>query len=163
MSKQEKYEGFTLGLALVDALPVLLFGGSGLLLGRLSGQPLVLLGAVLMFLGGLSKVLWKLVLALAKKDLPWLAKPFRYLMIGGFLLMLTAALLRLKEIPWRALGQRAVSLPSLPLFILGVLGLTAMGVLAAKLDQSRAKSNWIEQLTNTFAQLCIFLGLFFMR
>ena len=55
--EQKKYEGFTLGLALVDAVPVLLFGGSSILLGIIFKSALFVIGACLIFLGGFLKVM----------------------------------------------------------------------------------------------------------
>ena len=37
--------------------------------------------------------------------------------------------------------------------------LIAMGIFASKLDSSDLRSNWIEQLTNTFAQAAFFFGI----
>ncbi|MDO4809343.1 MAG: hypothetical protein Q4A04_05205 [Eubacteriales bacterium] len=49
MTKNTIPENFTLSLALVDALPVLFFGGSMILIGLLFGSPLFLIGAALCF------------------------------------------------------------------------------------------------------------------
>ena len=58
MTKDTIPENFTLSLALVDALPVLFFGGSMILIGLLFGNPLFLIGATLCFWAGAAKVLW---------------------------------------------------------------------------------------------------------
>ena len=47
MTKDTIPENFTLSLALVDALPVLFFGGSMILIGLLFGSPLFMIGAAL--------------------------------------------------------------------------------------------------------------------
>jgi len=60
-------EGFTLGLALVDAIPVLSFGISMLIIASRFDNPLFLIGAALSVLAGCCKVAWKLVLGLTKK------------------------------------------------------------------------------------------------
>lgn len=95
--KDTKYEGFTLGLALVDALPVLLFGGSCILVGIAFRSPLFIAGACICFLGGLLKVMWKIMLAVTGKDIQWLNKPFRYLLIGGFVLIILSVILGWKK------------------------------------------------------------------
>ena len=61
MTKDTIPENFTLSLALVDALPVLFFGGSMILIGLLFGSPLFLIGAALCFWAGAAKVLWKII------------------------------------------------------------------------------------------------------
>ena len=62
-------EGFTIGLALVDAIPVLSFGISMLIIAGRFNSPLFTLGAVLSVLGGCCKVAWKLVLGITKKTI----------------------------------------------------------------------------------------------
>ena len=69
-------EGFTVGLALVDAIPVLSFGISMVIIASRFDSPLFMLGAALSVLAGCCKVAWKLVLGIAKKDVTWLNKPF---------------------------------------------------------------------------------------
>ena len=49
MTKDTIPGNFTLSFALVDALPVLFFGGSIFLIGILFGSPLFLIGAALCF------------------------------------------------------------------------------------------------------------------
>ena len=162
MEKKNKYEGFTLSLALVDALPVLLFGGSSILIGLIFRSPLFIVGACLVFLGGFLKVMWKIVLATAKKDIPFLNKQMKYTMLTGFLLILVSLIVNIQRISLPAMGAALTSLPSCIFFLLFVCGMVTMGVLAKKLDSSVAKNNWIEQCVNACAQLCLFLGLLFL-
>ena len=162
MEKKNKYEGFTLSLALVDALPVLLFGGSSILIGLIFKSPLFIVGACLVFLGGFLKVLWKIVLATKKKDIPFLNKQMKYTMLTGFALIVVSLIANAKRISFSAMGAALTSLPSCIFFLLFVAGMVTMGVLAKKLDSSVAKNNWIEQCVNATAQLCLFLGLLFL-
>ena len=157
------HEGFTVGLALVDAIPVLLFGVSVILIGARWGNAVFLIGAVAMFVGGASKVLWKLLIGLGKGDKPLLAKLFRPCMFGGFALVLISVIIGsfTGALSWPAVGRAIVSLPALVFFILAVAGMTAMGVLAKKMDQTSARANWTEQLINAFAQLMLLLGIVF--
>lgn len=160
--KNTNYEGFTLSLALVDALPVLLFGGSCILIGLIFKSPLFMVGACLSFLAGLCKVLWKVILAVAKKDIPLLNKQMRVVMPLGFLLILVSLIVDRARISFPAMGAAIVGFPQVIFFALWVVGMVGMGVLAKKLDSTVAKNNWIEQCVNATAQLCLFLGLLFL-
>ena len=154
-----KYEGFTLSLALVDALPVLFFGGSSILIGLLFGSPLFLVGASLIFLGGLLKVLWKIILAVKNKDIPILNKQMKYTMLTGFGVVVASVAANFRRIDLRKIGKTVLSLPLLPFLLVFFLGMTAMGVLGKKMDSTKARSNWIEQGVNGFSQLALFTGL----
>ena len=160
--KVNSHEGFTLSLALVDALPVLFFGISCILIGLLYKSPLFIIGACFAFLGGLGKVLWKIFLATSKKDILFLNKQFRYTMSLGFLLILLSLIVGFKTINFGNLWHCVISWPSVIFFLLGLSGMVTMGVLAKKLDSTQAKNNWIEQCVNAFAQLCIMLGILFL-
>ena len=157
MEEQNKYEGFSLSLALVDALPVLFFGGSSILIGLLFGSPLFLVGAALVFLGGLGKVLWKLILALKAKDVAILNKQMKYTMLTGFAVIVASVAANLRRIDLRALGQKLLRL--LPFLIVYALGMLTMGILGKKLDSTKVRSNWIEQCVNAVSQLTLFAGL----
>ena len=159
MEENTKYEGFTLTLALVDALPVLLFGGSSIVLGILFKSPLFITGACLVFLGGFLKVMWKVILALKKKDVRFFNKQMKYTMLAGFLLIVISVLCNLGRISLSAIGAALIRMPACIFFALWVCGMVAMGVLGKKLDSKVARNNWIEQCVNGFAQLCLFLAL----
>ena len=55
-------EGFTLGLALVDAIPVLSFGISMVIIASRFHSPIFMIGASLSVIAGCCKVAWKLIL-----------------------------------------------------------------------------------------------------
>ena len=95
MSKtiKEEYKEYTHGLALFDILPVLLFLMSTVVIYSMFGSPVFLAGAIACFLGGLSKVLWKIIVVLKKKDTAALTGAFRILMFGGFGLMLLSVII----------------------------------------------------------------------
>ena len=154
-----KYEGFTLSLALVDAIPVLAFGGSCILLGMIFNSPLFIAGACCTFLGGAMKVLWKIILATAKKDIVFLNKQFRYMMIGGFVIIIISLIVNRSNVKASGIGASLFSMPSLLFVIIWVCGMVAMSVLAKKLDPKVAKNNWIEQCVNGAAQLSLFTAL----
>ena len=106
-------EGFTLGLALVDAIPVLSFGISMVIIASRFDSPLFLIGASLSVLAGCCKVAWKLVLGIWKKDLRWLNKPFVPMQATGFLLMLVSFIIGFGKISWVGVISAVTSLPSI--------------------------------------------------
>lgn len=163
MAKDTVPEDFTLSLAIVDALPVLLFGGSTILIGMRFGSILFLIGAALCFWAGAAKVIWKIIVVTKKKNVWWLFLQMRIIMPIGFLLMLLAVGLHWKTISLPALFAAIVSLPSVIFFAVGVIGMVLMGAFAAKLDSADVRSNWIEQLTNTAAQASFFVGILLLQ
>ena len=72
MTKDTMPTGFTMGLAMVDALPVIFFGAATVLAGVMLKCPLFLIGAALCFFGGAVKVLWKIIVVLKKKNIWWM-------------------------------------------------------------------------------------------
>ena len=155
-------EGFTLGLALVDAIPVLSFGISMVIIASRFPSPLFMIGAVLSVLGGCCKVAWKLVLGIAKKDLRWINKPFVPMMASGFLLLILSVLLNITKIHWANMAAAIVSLPSM-LFFAAWIGL--MGFMGwfrkHKFSNNDAKANWTAQIVNAIGQTCLLLGILF--
>ena len=159
ITKDTVPEDFTLSLALVDALPVLFFGGSMILTALLFKSRLFLTGALLCFWAGAAKVLWKIVVVKKKKNIWWLFLQMRIVMPIGFALMLLSVILNGKAINFSAVLAAVTSLPSVIFFALGLVGMVLMGVFASKLDSSDLRSNWIEQLTNAAAQAAILIGI----
>lgn len=155
-------EGFTIGLALVDAIPVLSFGISMVIVASRFDSPLFMIGAALSVLAGCCKVAWKLVLGIAKKDLRWLNKPFVPMQATGFLLMLVSFVLGFGKINWPGVGAALISFPSL-LFFIAWIGL--MGFMGwyrkRKFSNEDAHSNWTAQIVNAVGQTCLLLGILF--
>lgn len=162
MTKDTVPENFTLSLAIVDALPVLFFGGSMILIGFLFGSQLFLIGAALCFWAGAAKVLWKIIVVTKKKNIWWMFLQMRIVMPFGFVLMILAVILNQNTINLHAVFTAVLSLPSVIFFAVGVIGMVLMGVFAAKLDSTDVRSNWIEQLTNAIAQASVFTGILFL-
>ena len=152
-------EGFTLGLAIVDAIPVLEFSLSMIGIARRFRSALFRAGALCSTLAGCGKVLWKVLLACRNQNVVWLNRQFRYLMGGGFALMLASLVKDRSAISFSALWKRVSSFPARVFFLFGLAGMTAMGVMGRKLDKMNARHNWIEQVTNLFAQGMILLGI----
>lgn len=155
-------EGFTLGLALVDAIPVLSFGISMVIIASRFHSPLFMLGAALSVLAGCCKVAWKLVLGLTKKNLTWLNKPFVPMQAAGFLLMLISFIIGFGTIDWSGVLSAATGLPSI-LFFLCWIGLMGFMVWFRKniFKNDDAKSNWTAQIVNAAGQTCLLLGILF--
>ena len=155
-------EGFTLGLALVDAIPVLSFGISMVIIAGRFDSPLFMIGAILAVLGGCSKVAWKLVLGIWKKDLRLLNKPFVPMMASGFCLILVSLVVNLGKINWAGVGASVLGMPSI-LFFFAWIGL--MGFMGwfrkHKFQNDDAKTNWTAQIINAVGQTCLLLGILF--
>ncbi len=157
-------EGFTLWLALVDAVPVLLFGGSMILVASKFGHPLFIVGAVISTLAGCFKVAWKLILGVWKKDLRWLNKPFVPMQATGFALMLVSFILGFGTIDWSAVLSGVVSFPSIGFFLGWIALMGFMGWYRKnKFRNDDAKANWTAQFVNCAAQACLLLGILFAR
>lgn len=155
-------EGFTLGLALVDAIPVLSFGISMVIIASRFDSLLFMLGASLSVLAGCCKVAWKLVLGIAKKDLRWLNRPFVPMQATGFLLMLISFVLSFRKIRWAAVAGALVSFPSLLFFLLWIGLMGFMGWYRKnRFRHEDARSNWTAQIVNAAGQTCLLLGILF--
>ena len=152
----DEYKEYTMGLALLDIMPVLLFLASGLIMYSMYGSPLLLAGVLARFTGGLCKAIWKMIVVVSKNDLPGLTRIFHILMPAGFALMMLS-------VP--AGGKAAISglwrsvtmMPASILFIAGFALMCLMGYLGSHMDSS-ARSNWIEELVNSLAQLAVLAG-----
>lgn len=159
-AREDMPEGFTLTMALVDAVPVVLFCLSCIALGRRIGSASFVAGAALAFAGGTLKVGWKLAMALLHKNVPFLSRQMRYTMPLGFLLMIAGvvdAVVQGRLDPacaWAA----ATSMPSALLFLAWVACMGAMGYFAGHLDGLDARANWLEQGTNALGQACLLAG-----
>ena len=157
-------EGFTVGLALVDAIPVLSFGIAMVIIASRFQSPIFMIGAALSVLAGCMKVAWKLVLGIAKKDLRWLNKPFVPVQATGFLLMIASVIIGFGKINWRGVGMAIVSVPSILFFAAWIGLLCFMGWYRKnKFSNDDARSNWIAQIVNAIGQTCLLLGILFAR
>ena len=156
-------EGFTVGLALVDAIPVLSFGISMVIIAGRFDSPLFLIGAILSVLGGCCKVAWKLVLGIWKKDLRWLNKPFLPMQITGFGFILGSLLTSLGRINWAGVLAAVTGIPSILFFLAWIALMSIMGWFRKnKFQNDDAKSNWTAQIINAIGQTCLLLGILFV-
>ena len=161
MTKDTIPEGFTVPMALVDALPVLFFAGTGILLGMIVKSLFVEVCAAVMFLSGALKVIWKLIAAVQKKNIWPLFVQMRIAMPLGLLGVIAGLLFAAftGAGPFSGVVRAVFHLPQGLFFLAGFVGMGLMIWCAKKLDSSDPKSNWIEQGINSAAQGCIFLGL----
>lgn len=157
-------EGFTLGLALVDAIPVLFFGASMIMVAARFNSPLFIIGAVLSTLAGCFKVLWKLILGIWKKNIQWLNKPFVPMQATGFLLMLISFIIGFGKINWGNLLSAVTGLPSIVFFVLWIAMMGFMGWYRKnKFKKDDSRSNWTAQFINCIGQGALFLGILLAR
>ena len=155
-------EGFTLGLALVDAIPVLSFGISMVIIAGRFDSPLFMTGAALSVLAGCCKVAWKLVLGIAQKDIKWLNRPFVPMQASGFLLMLVSFALGFRKISWGGVLSAVTGVPSILFFIAWIGCMGAMSWYRKhKFQRNDARSNWTAQIINAAGQTCLLLGILF--
>ena len=153
-------EGFTLALALVDAIPVLSFGISMVILASRFDSPLFLIGAALSVLAGFCKVAWKLILGLWKKDLNWLNKPFLPMQITGFGFILGSLAVNLGRIHWAGVLGALVSFPSILFFAAWLALMFLMGWYRKhRFRRDDAHANWTAQIINAIGQTCLLLGI----
>ncbi len=154
----------TVGMTLLDAVPVIFFAASmtfvamffsakSLAAGWIFGT-----GAFLSFLAGFGKVIWKLLLAVAKKDIQVFKKHFRVLMSSGFVFMLIPSVYYIKKFGSAAgAGKIFSSIPGIICLLIGLGSFIAMCVYGAKADMDTAKANWTEEILNSVAQIFIFI------
>jgi len=155
-------EGFTIGLALVDAIPVLSFGISMAIIASRFGSPLFMLGAALSVVAGCCKVAWKLILGITKKDVAWLNKPFVPMQAAGFLMMLVSFVLGFKSIDWNGVLAAVTGMPSILFFVLWIaLMFTMSWYRKHKFSRNDAHSNWTAQIINAVGQTALLLGILF--
>ena len=159
MTKDTVPKDFTLGLALFDAVPVILFGMGTWLLWKMTGSVIVLAGAVICFFSGMLKVLWKIIVVIEQKNVWPFFIQMRIEMPAGFVLLILGLILAF------AAGNLSFFLSGLLrpmplLFILvSVIGMAGMILCGSKLVSADVRANWIEQGCNTVAQGAFFISM----
>ena len=157
-------EGFTLSLALVDAVPVLFFGASMILIAsRFNSLPFVI-GAALSTAAGCFKVAWKLILGLSGKDVKWLNKCFIPMQASGWLMMLISFIIGYTKISWSGVIESVSSIPSIIFFLVWIaMTFSMVWYRKNRFKSDDARSNWTAQIINCFCQASLFLGILFAR
>ena len=162
MSDKDKIpEGFTLQMAIMDALPVIFFTIGVSLIALKFKSLLFFIGSFLIITAGLLKVLWKVIIAVNKKNIRILNIQLRYLMPTGFLLVIISLFIYLDKSKYNMILPAILKMPQLLLFIITFIGMVLMSIFANVYDKNDPKANWIEQTTNLMAQLAFMLGIIF--
>ena len=155
-------EGFTVGLALVDAIPVLSFGISMVIIASRFDSPHFIVGAVLSVLAGCCKVGWKLILGIWKKNIKWLNKIFVPMMAVGFSLIIGGIVSGWKQISWAGVLASVCAFPSIAFFAAWIGLMCFMGWYRKnRFQNDDAHSNWTAQIVNAAGQTCLLLGILF--
>lgn len=177
----------TVPMALMDFVPVLLFGAAWLILYKdlknkldLCSGVLLSLGAALVFLAGLLKAVWKLQSALGAAPVELFNKGFFPTQSVGFLLMAVGMLalmygqrksarsLTMVWVMLTVLGNLGASAglvwiaskvkkTAVPLFIVAFVCSMMMGYLSSR-DFAQASMHWIAQSVNTLGQALLLVG-----
>ena len=163
MNKNYVPKDFTLSLALFDAIPVIAFGISLIIFSRLFNSALVLIGALLVFIAGLCKVIWKIIVVLKQKNIWGLIIQMRIMMPIGFVLMIVGIIASKDNVNFGRLCSLASSYPINLFLIIFVIGMILMMVFAFLLDGRKLKINWIEQITNAIAQISLLIAALLLK
>lgn len=155
VKKQESPRDFTLALALMDTVPVLLFGGGMLLAAHRLHSVLFAAGAAVITLAGCGKVLWKLLLALCQRNVAWLNRWFIPCQIAGAVLAAAGLVLGFGSIHIAALCR----FPRVVFWLVWLAGLGVMGWYRKHKFDNSLKANWTAQLINTVTQGALFIAM----
>ena len=68
---------------------------------------------------------------------------------------------KIRKINFKLIGANATSMPAILFYFITITGMILMSIFAFKLDSTKAKSNWTEQITNAVAQLALLFGVIF--
>ena len=177
----------TVPMALMDFVPVLLFGAAWVILYRdlknklnLCSGILLPLGAALVFLAGLLKAVWKLQSALGAAPVELFNKMMFPTQSVGFLLMAVGMLalmygqrksarsLTMVWVMLTVLGNLGASAglvwiaskvkkAAVPLFIVAFVCSMMLGYLSSR-DFAQASMHWIAQSVNTLGQALLLVG-----
>lgn len=145
MTKDTIPEGFSVPLAVFDLIPVIFFGLSAIRVGSLFHSTLFVIGAVICLVSGVVKVLWKLIAAVAKKNIWLMFVQMRIFMPIGFIVLITTLIVDRTNLNGSAILAGLLSFPSCIFFAIGVIGMILMTVLAFKADSSNPKVDLTEQ------------------
>lgn len=152
-------EGITLSMALMDAVPVLCFGASTMIVALRFRSPLFVLGAVLSTAAGCGKVLWKLILGAWGKNVRWLNQYFVPVQVTGFCLILLSLLLNAASIAWGSIWAAVSHFPACICFLVWLVGMGCMMWYRKNRFDHSARANWTAQTINCVTQGALLLGL----
>lgn len=140
-------------------IPVIFFGLSAIRIGSLFHSTLFVIGAVICLVSGLVKVLWKLIAAVAKKNIWLMFVQMRIFMPIGFIVLITALIVDRANLNGSAILCRIAKFP-LVHFLRNRRNRNDFD------DRSRIQSRLLKPksepdrtIHHTTAQLCFFVGL----
>ena len=149
----------TVPMALMDFVPVLLFGAAWVILYKdlknkldLCSGVLLPLGAVMVFVAGFLKAVWKMQKALGVNAVELFNKAMFPTQSIGFMLLAVGMLAGLVYIARKMKVKAAI-----PIFIVTFVVLMMMGYLSSR-DFGQASANWIAQSVNTLGQGLLLFG-----
>src|SRR5512133_1891038 len=139
-----------LSMALFDFLPNLVFLlGSWLLYRRWCRSGLFLAGLLLVFTNGMTKAVYKLIVALGGPDILWLSQIFIILLPAGFLLLFLASLRQLRAASAAPQPQPGAAHPALLLMagwkipFMALATLSALGAYGVWISASVRRRAWL--------------------
>jgi hypothetical protein len=157
--KEYSIDDVSLGMALLDYAPVLLFAGCIVAIFVRHGGLVLLMGGLLCTLAGLSKASWKLVMAKKNKNIFFLNYIFRIFMITGFSLIIIYIILKWNSIISGSLNGLIFKMPQAVFYVITMIGMISMCVCAIKQDHTKSSSNWMEEIINAISQGSLFIGI----
>lgn len=147
---------YTVSLALFDFLPVIFSGIGVLILAQMIGRfdatsgKAAYFAALLIVLGGLSKAVWKIIIATTGTDIVWLDDLLFVFLAPGFTLLSWSLWNAQQVMQGREIAKNVWLRP------LGVIALFGIGAVAAKLAQPDERYWFFILLTlTTFANLAV--------
>lgn len=162
MNKNTIPQNFTLSLALVDFIPVIFFFLTCSILGFYLNSFLFIIGAIICFISGLLKVIWKIIVVKKKKNIWPLFLQMRIAMPIGFLIIIISFILNCINQKMNIIFNKILTPFPLTFLIIGLIGMILMSIFAFKLDSSKLKANWIEQICNSISQCAFFIAILIM-
>jgi len=187
-------ETYPLSIAIFDFVPVFMFLVGAFFLTRIAIQQrstacgrMVMAGALLIFLGGLLKAIWKLLYTVNIADIQWMSQIQFILVAPGFVALLVVAILiargRRKSKATPLLAIAVWKIPLLAIMTLASMGangiltyisfrrgarlagaafvvafLALVGMGAMASGEQTLARQWIEESMNTVGQLGFMLG-----
>lgn len=159
---------FSLPLAIVDAVPVLLFLTNCILLGSAMHSALFVAGAVFCFIAGFFKVVWKVSIAVSGNDHSWLNRVFLPVMLTGFVLLILGIVLAIHghTVPSSFLLHliRAGALVSFSIALIFLIALIVVRSVFGKSKFNTSETlNWAGEGLNIGFQASVLSGILFMQ
>ncbi len=127
MTDNKEYEGFTIELALVDCLPVIICGITLAILAIRFDSLLFKIGAFLIVIAGLVKCIWKFIVAISKKDIKILFYQMRVVMPVGFMLVIISLFIDRSKLSFASILTQMTAFPNFIFYLLGVVAMCLMG------------------------------------